>query len=122
LGASVATAAAADPSLPIEGLVLITPFTNLPDLAQSIYWPLPVKCLVREKYDSKANLQSFRGPVAILVAGQDELIPRQHSQQLYDSLATRKEIWVFEGAGHNTWPISQQEGWWQEAADFVSSQ
>jgi pimeloyl-ACP methyl ester carboxylesterase len=119
LGCGVASAVAADDGLPVEGLVLITPFTSLPDVAQSIYWFLPVKALVREKYDSIANLAGFKKPVAILMAEDDELIPAGHAQRIYDSLTTEKRIWTFKGAGHNTWPVSPGEKWWQEVADFV---
>lgn len=120
LGCGVATGVAADRSLAIEGLALLTPFANLPDLAQAIFWFLPVRWFVRDKYDSAANLSGFGKPVAILVAGRDEIIPREQSQALYDALATEKRLWVFEGSGHNTWPASSAEKWWREVADFIS--
>lgn len=122
LGCGVATAVAADPSIPVEGLVLLTPFANLPDLAQSVYWYFPAKWLVRERYDSIANLRGFDKPVAILVAGKDEIIPTEQAQELYDSLASRKRLWVFPDSGHNTWPTSPQETWWSEVVDFIGSQ
>jgi alpha-beta hydrolase superfamily lysophospholipase len=121
LGGGVATALAADPSLPVEGLALITPFTSLPDMAQAIYRFYPARWLVRERYDSIANLQGFRGPVAILVAEEDELVPGEHAERLYDSLNTERRMWVFEGAGHNTWPAAPEETWWQEVTDFLVS-
>ena len=103
----------------MEGLALITPFANLPDLAQSIYWFLPVRWFVRDQYDSIANLRGFTKPVAVLIADQDELIPRAQAQELYDSLTTQKRMWVFEGSRHNTWPVSPQQEWWQEVVDFI---
>ena len=120
LGCGVATAVAADPSLPVDGLALITPFTNLPDLAQSVYWYFPAKWIVRDRYDSVANLRDFRKPVAVLVAGSDEIIPFEQAEELYDSLAAPKRLWVFAGAGHNTWPASPQQAWWSEVASFLS--
>jgi alpha-beta hydrolase superfamily lysophospholipase len=121
LGCGVASAVAADSGLPVDGLALITPFASLPEVAQALYWFVPVKWLVRDKYDSIKNLRRFEKPVAILVAGKDELIPGEHGQAIYDSLTTRKKMWVFEDSGHNTWPASPEEKWWQEVADFVSS-
>jgi pimeloyl-ACP methyl ester carboxylesterase len=122
LGSGVAAAAAGDASLPVEGLVLLTPFASLPEVAQSVYWFWPVKWMVRDKYNNAENLRGFEKPVAVLVAGKDELIPRKQVQALYDSLATEKRMWVFEGAGHNTWPAAPDEGWWQEVADFASGE
>jgi pimeloyl-ACP methyl ester carboxylesterase len=111
---------AADSGLPVEGLALITPFVSLPEVAQALYRFVPVKWLVRDKYNSIKNLGRFEKPVAILVAGKDELIPAEHGRAIYDSLTTRKRMWVFEDSGHNTWPASPEETWWQEVADFVA--
>ena len=119
LGCGVATAVAADPSLEVDGLALVTPFSSLPDMAQAVYRFPPVRWLVRDKYDSVANLQEFEKSVAVLVAGRDELIPRDQPQRLYDSLAAEKRMWVFEGAGHNTWPAWPEEPWWGEVAGFL---
>jgi alpha-beta hydrolase superfamily lysophospholipase len=121
LGCGVATAVAADPSLPVEGLALITPFTTLPDLAQAIYRYLPVRWLVRDQHDNVTNLTSFEKPVALLVTEQDEIMPRAQAEALYDSLTIQKKMWVFQGAGHNTWPTAAEEKWWQEVADFIGS-
>jgi hypothetical protein len=120
LGCGVASAVAADAGLPVRGLALITPFANLPDVAQAVYWFFPMKPLVREEYDSIANLETFQGPVAILLAEHDELIPKKHAQRIYDSLITEKRMWVFEGAGHNTWPSAPDESWWREVSDFLT--
>jgi pimeloyl-ACP methyl ester carboxylesterase len=119
LGCGVATALAADPTLPVEGLALITPFTSLLDMAQAIYHFYPARWLVRDRYDSIANLQGYHGPVAIVVAGNDELVPREQADRLYGSVNTEKKMWVFEDAGHNSWPAGAEEMWWQEVTVFL---
>lgn len=121
LGTGVATAVAADASLAVEGLTLITPFSSLPDVAQSIYWYFPVKWLLRDRYNNVTNLRGFEKPIAILVAGRDELIPGEQAQELYDSLTARKRMWVFEDSGHNTWPSSPEATWWEEVTNFHDS-
>jgi pimeloyl-ACP methyl ester carboxylesterase len=119
LGAAVASAVAADPGLPVEGLALITPFTSLPDMAQAVYRLPFLRPFVRDRYDSVAHLRGFRQPVAVLVSERDELIPEEQGKALYDSLQTEKRLWVFEGAGHNTWPAGASESWWAEVATFL---
>ena len=121
LGCGVAAAVAADPALEIRGVVLITPWNNLPDLAQSIYWFLPAKWLVRDRFDNAANLRNFTGPVAVLIAERDEIIPHSQTQALYRSLPARKQLWLFKNAGHNSWPSWPDAPWWKEAADFVTA-
>jgi alpha-beta hydrolase superfamily lysophospholipase len=125
LGSGVATGVAggvaADPSLPVKGLALITPFSSLPDMAVAVYRLPFLRPFVRDQYDSVANLRGFHQPVAILVSERDELIPREQGQALYDTLATKKRMWTFEGAGHNTWPAGAGERWWAEVAAFLEA-
>ena len=119
LGCAVATGVAAEESLAVDGLVLITPWKNLPDLAQSIYWFLPAKWLVKDKYDNASNLNKFKSPVALLMADRDEIIPNRQTLALYELIRAPKRLWVFKNAGHNSWPISPQENWWYEVTSFT---
>lgn len=121
LGCGVAAAVAADSPVPVEGVVMLTPWDSLPELAQTLYRYVPVRRFVRDRYDNIRNLQSYRKPVAVVVAERDEIIPAGHSMRLYDALAGPKRLWVFRGVGHNTWPTGPQEKWWREVMAFVSS-
>jgi len=119
LGCGVASAVAADPSTLVAGVILLTPWDSLPRTAQAHYWFLPARWLVRDKYDNVRNLQHFSGRVAVLVAGQDEVIPNRLTQTLFQKITTTKRSWVFEGAGHNSWPIAPELTWWAEVMNFV---
>ena len=121
LGCGVATAVAAEKSLAVDGLVLITPWNNLPDLAQAIYWFLPARWLVSDRFDNAANLKDFKNPVAVLMADTDEIIPNKHTLTFYESLSSPKRLWVFKNAGHNTWPTSPVAEWWQEVTAFTGN-
>lgn len=114
LGAAVAAGVAADRTLPVAGVALITPWDRLTDLAQSLYWYLPARWLLRDHYDTIAALRQYGGAVAVLVAEQDEIIPARHSQRLYEALPGLKKRWLFAGAGHNTWPGEPRAAWWDE--------
>jgi uncharacterized protein len=120
LGCAVAAGVASANSLMVDGLVLITPWNNLPDLAQSIYWFLPAKWLVKDKFDNAANLKNFKNSVALLMADADEIIPNKHTLALYEAIRSPKRLWVFRNAGHNSWPISPGEKWWREVTAFSS--
>lgn len=122
LGCGVVAAVATEIGFPIEGVVLVTPWESLPKLAQSIYWFFPARWLVRDQFDNAANLAEYEGPVAVLLAGQDEVIPVSHGQRLFDQLNSPKKLWVFDNAGHNSWPIAPAEGWWRDVMDYVDGQ
>ncbi len=119
LGCAVATGVAAEESLAVDGLVLITPWKNLPDLAQSIYWFLPARWLVKDSFDNVANLRTYKNPVAVLMADKDEIIPNKQTLAFYDLIRSPKRLWVFKNAGHNSWPTSPLEKWWQEVTDYT---
>jgi len=99
---------------------MLTPWDTLPDLAQNLYWFLPAKWLTKDKYDNIKNLHDFEGPVAVVMAGRDEIVPEKRTKRLYDSLLSVKKLWVFENAGHNSWPVAPELAWWKEVMDFVS--
>jgi alpha-beta hydrolase superfamily lysophospholipase len=122
LGAAVAAGVAADPTLPVAGVALITPWDRLSNLAQSLYWYLPARWLLRDRYDNIAHLEQYRGKVAVLVAERDEIIPARHSQRLYDALREPKRRWIFAGAGHNSWPVDPRASWWDEALEWLAAE
>lgn len=121
LGAAVAAGVAADPTLPVAGVVLITPWDRLSDLAQTLYWYLPARWLLRDRYDNSTYLSQYRGKVSVLVAERDEIIPARHSQRLYDALREPKRRWVFAKAGHNSWPVDPRAAWWDEVLEWLEA-
>jgi pimeloyl-ACP methyl ester carboxylesterase len=121
LGAGVAAATAATAPVPLTAVILLTPWDTLPDLAQTLYWYLPARWLVRDRYDSIGNLHAFPGRLAVIVADNDEVIPGRHGLRLYQALPQPKRLWRFAGAGHSSWPVTAGASWWQEVMDFVSA-
>jgi alpha-beta hydrolase superfamily lysophospholipase len=127
LGCGIAAAVAADPDLEVQGAVMLTPWDRLPDLAQRLYWYLPTRWLVRDQYDNVQNLRAYQAQaapglhprVAVLMATRDEIIPNAHTMRLYDSLQGEKRLWRFEGAGHNSWPMSPDAPWWAEVMEWI---
>lgn len=119
LGCGVATAVGAEASVVVDGLVLITPWKNLPELAQSIYWFLPAKWLVRDQYDNVRHLEHFSKPVAVLAAEADEIIPNEQTMAFYEAIRSPKRLWIFRNAGHNSWPLAPEEKWWREVVAFT---
>jgi len=120
VASAVAAGAATDPELDVRGAVMHTPWDSLPRLAQRLYWYLPARWLTRDRYDNVKNLRAFPGPVAVLMADRDEVIPNAHTMRLYDSLLNEKRLWVFQNAGHNSWPTWPNAAWWAEVMDWLS--
>lgn len=119
IGSGVACALAAERPHEIAGLVLVTPFTSLPDVAAFHYPFLPVRLLLRDRYDNVGSLERYRGPVAFLAAGRDEIIPPGEVEKLHDGYSGPKSSWVQPGAGHNSLDYATAASFWREVSDFL---
>jgi pimeloyl-ACP methyl ester carboxylesterase len=120
LGCGVVAATVKDLPVPIDGIVLITPWDTLLSVANEKFPLFPVRFLLKDKYDSIENLKGFQGRIAIIGAERDEIIPMRHADELYRSLSGSKRKWVIDGVGHNDWPMSVDRRWWHEVMGFVS--
>ena len=119
LGAGVAAAAAARQPAQVAGLMLITPWDRLEHVAAHHYPWLPVKWLLRDRYDSAAHLAGGGRPVLVAVAAQDDIVPARFGQALYEALPLPRRLLTMPGAGHNDWPARVDASWWQGAVDFL---
>lgn len=119
LGAGVAAAAAAQEHDKIAGLLLITPWDRLEHVAAYHYPFLPVKWLLRDRYDSVSYLASFDRPVLVAVAERDSIVPARFGKALYDALTGPKKLLVVKAAGHNDWIDHLDDAWWREAIGFL---
>lgn len=100
LGSGVASYLAAE--RPVSRLVLVTPFDSLADLGQAHYRWLPVKWLLRDRYPSTAHLADYEGPVLVVRAGRDDIVPPANTDRLIASLPRKPNVSVQANAGHNS--------------------
>jgi pimeloyl-ACP methyl ester carboxylesterase len=117
LGAGVAAAAAGRAPELVDGLMLITPWDSLQHVAAHHYPWLPTGWLLRDRYDSVANLARFDRPVMVVVAGRDDIVPPRFGQALYDGLRGQKMLRLLPGSGHNDWIAATDARWWATAVD-----
>ena len=121
LGSGVATFLASTFPNEVAGLLLVTPFPSLADVAAHHYPFLPTRILLSERYDSREALSHYSGPVAFLLAGRDEVVTSKLGQQLYDSYSGPKWLHIEEYAGHNTLPYDPGASWWGDVSTFLIS-
>jgi len=96
---------------PVARVVLVTPYDSLGDAAAPLYPFLPVRWLLRDKYESWRYAPQVTAPTRIVIAGDDEVIPRSSSDRLRtrfkDGIASSV---VLPGVGHNT--IQDSPSYW----------
>ena len=115
LGSGVASYLASQ--RPLQKLVLVTPFDSLAEVAQSHYRWLPVHWLVSDVYASHEYLQQYSGPLLILRAGRDEIVPAANTDRLIASLKAPPTVVDFPLADHND--ISLQPRYGETLRDFL---
>jgi len=99
LGSGVASQLAARRA--IERLALITPFDDLATPARDRFPIVPVRWLLRERFDSAAALRGFRRPVLVVQAGRDQVIPAHSTQALIAALPIPPRHVEIDSADHN---------------------
>jgi pimeloyl-ACP methyl ester carboxylesterase len=119
LGSGVVAGIVASRQVPVRGLLLITPFDAMAKVAQHHYWFLLARWLVRDRFDNIPRLRDFNGSIAVLLAGQDEVIPNRNTLALFEALPEKKKLWRFENAGHNSLPLESWRPWWREVMQFI---
>lgn len=100
LGSGVAAHVAAH--RPVRRLALITPYDTLVHVGQVHYRWLPVHLLARERYDSVSNLSRYTGPILVVRAGQDTVIPPANTQRLINSLPRPPRVLELRTADHSS--------------------
>ena len=119
LGSGPASALAQRRPKDIAGLFLLTPYARLGDVAARRFGFLPVRLMLRDPWDNVAALHDYRGPMAMLIAGEDEVVTAAQGRLLFDSYTGPKRLWTDPGATHNTVNFSPYAPWWQAVSDFL---
>ena len=84
LGSAVASYVAS--KRPVAKLALVTPFDSMANVAQAHYPWLPVRWLLQDKYDQAAYLRRYQGPLLVVRAGRDDVVPPVSTDRLIASL------------------------------------
>lgn len=88
---------------PVSRVVLVTPYDSIANVAAGIYPFLPVRWLIRDKFDSGSRIGGVRVPALVVIAEHDEVIPRVRSEALVAKFAKgQARVEVVAGATHNT--------------------
>ena len=100
LGAAVAVQLAAGRAAEVDGLMLLSPWTDLPSLAGEHFPGWIVSLLLRERYDSIGRAAELTLPVLVIHGADDRIIPAEHGRRLAAALPAADYLEV-PGAGHN---------------------
>jgi pimeloyl-ACP methyl ester carboxylesterase len=119
LGTGVACLLAAKHPQQIRGLFLITPYTSTADVAAGRFPIYPVRLVMQDTYEAARALRAYSGPVAVLLAGHDHIVPTRFGRKLFDDYHGPKKLWMQPDADHNSLDFNPRAAWWHELSDFL---
>jgi fermentation-respiration switch protein FrsA (DUF1100 family) len=99
LGSAVVTGLAV--SHPPAGLLLRSPFTDLASVGQLHYPLLPVRHLLRDRFDVVGAIRRVRAPTIVAYGGADRVVPPELSQAVADAAPELVRALRLPGADHN---------------------
>jgi hypothetical protein len=82
------------------GMILESTFTSVAAMGAARYPWLPVRWLVRHRYDTRRALAHVRVPALFLHSPEDDLVPYAMGRALYEGYAGPKLFWALSG-DHN---------------------
>lgn len=84
-----------------RALVLESTFSSLADVAAYHYRWIPVRLLMRTRFDSASIIGQFHGPLLQSHGTSDTIIPYRFGRRLFDAAQEPKRLLTFTGIDHN---------------------
>lgn len=85
----------------VGGLILETPFTSLPDVGQHHMMFLPVKLLMKDRYNNISKIGSVEAPIFVFHGTKDRVVPTKFGRKLFEHAPDPKFMEIIEGGNHN---------------------
>src|SRR6266508_1711377 len=117
LGSGVAVHLAAH--RPLRGVILVSPYDSIVEVAKRHYPFLPVSLMLRHRFDSLARAPQIETPLLCLVATEDRVIPAAHSRALFEAWRGTKTWHEVPRSDHDS--ISGEPEYWRSIADVLKS-
>ena len=103
----------------VRGLILVSPYDSLLSVAKELYPFLPVTLLLKHRFDSIAKAPLITAPLLAIVASDDTIIHRRHSERLVEKWAGPHSLVTIEGVDHNG--ISDSALYWEVIQNFLAA-
>jgi fermentation-respiration switch protein FrsA (DUF1100 family) len=114
LGSGVAVQLAAERH--VKALALEAPFASAANVAAAAYWWLPVRFLMKDKFDSVAFIDKVKAPLVVIHGDLDGIVPLSEGQALFARANEPKEMVVVPGGSNGS--VFSPDSWTLEMRFF----
>ena len=116
LGTGVATEIAQNKNF--GGIILESPFTSMIDAGKDKYPYLPVRLLLKDKYESDKKIKNIKSPILIMHGKVDNIVPFHMGKRMYELANQPKYFYFSEYDDHM---MEYNEKLLKALKDFVKS-
>ena len=101
-GESLGTAVAVDlaKEFSFSGIILESPFTSMAKLAKKHYPYLPVKFLLKDRYETIKKLNEINSPILVMHGAKDNIVPFDMGVKVYENANNPKFNYFTEMVDH----------------------
>lgn len=99
LGSGVAVHMAGE--YPVAGLILEAPYTSITARASELYRFIPVRFMLRDRFESIGKIGKVKSPLLIFHGEQDTIIPIAHGRAMLEGANQPKQGVFLPGIGHS---------------------
>lgn len=117
LGSGVAAYLAGTQSNKVAGMILLSPYNRLTDVAQYHMPLLPVHLLLLDRFPAEDYLRNYHGPIGVVVDGHDSVVPEKFGLRLFQGYAGPKQLWEFP-LGEHAAIAEPPVKFWKEVIQF----
>jgi fermentation-respiration switch protein FrsA (DUF1100 family) len=91
---------------PVGGLVLLSAFTSIPDMAKVAFPWLPLRYLARTRFDNLAKIARIAAPKLIVHGRRDEVVPFAMGERLLRAARPPvQHVWLERGLHNDTYIV-----------------
>jgi fermentation-respiration switch protein FrsA (DUF1100 family) len=103
------------------GVILLSTFTSIADMAVRSFPWLPVRWMVRTRFDNLAKIRKIQAPKLMIHSRTDEVVPFEMSERLFEAATEPKSALWLDRAGHNETFYAQRQRVTRAVRSFLQS-
>jgi fermentation-respiration switch protein FrsA (DUF1100 family) len=105
--------------VPCRALIMESPFTSAVEVGERTFPWLPIRLMLRNRFDSEAIIGQYHGPLLITHGDRDTIIPFDMGKRLFELANQPKWFYAVPGADHNDVPFTGGQAYFQALRDFL---
>ncbi len=106
--------------VPHRALIMESPFTSAVEMGQRSFPWLPVRLVMRNRFDSINKISRYRRPLLITHGTNDSIVPHFMGQKLFDRANEPKRFYSVPNADHNDVPFVGGSAYFQAISEFLN--